>query len=93
MLQVLKFNDVFEAVCEETAPHNCALTFMRSRMNLISFIMRRRSSPRKNEEKRSGYIALLGTDKARDWRTCIDLLGFEAPEKDVMEKMTEKTVL
>ena len=33
-----------------------------------------------DEEKRSGYIALLGLTK-RVLETCIDLLGFEAPER------------
>lgn len=79
MLQVLKFNDVFEAVCEETAPHKLCATFMRSRMNLISFIMRRRSSPRRRRETFRLYCAPR-TDKARvgDALTCS---GFEAPER------------
>ena len=41
-----------------------------------------------DEEKRSGYIALLGLTK-RVLETCIDLLGFEAPE-GCNGKMTEK---
>ena len=52
---------------------NCALTFNK-------FYHETKILSEEDEEKRSGYIALLGLTK-RVLETCIDLLGFEAPER------------
>ena len=80
MLQVLKFNDVFEAVCEETAPHKLCAYIYEIANEFNKFYHETKILSEEDEEKRSGYIALLGLTK-RVLETCIDLLGFEAPEK------------
>lgn len=59
---------------------NCALTFMRSLNEFNKFYHETKILSEEDEEKRSGYIALLGLTK-RVLETCIDLLGFEAPER------------
>ena len=80
MLQVLKFNDVFEAVCEETAPHKLCAYIYEIANEFNKFYHETKILSEEDEEKRSGYIALLGLTK-RVLETCIDLLGFEAPER------------
>ena len=80
MLQVLKFNDVFEAVCEETASHKLCAYIYEIANEFNKFYHETKILSEEDEEKRSGYIALLGLTK-RVLETCIDLLGFEAPER------------
>ncbi len=80
MLQVLKFNDVFEAVCEETAPHKLCAYIYELANEFNKFYHETKILSEEDEEKRSGYIALLVLAK-RVLETCIDLLGFEAPER------------
>ena len=80
MLQVLKFNDVFEAVCEETTPHKLCAYIYEIANEFNKFYHETKILSEEDEEKRSGYIALLGLTK-RVLETCIDLLGFEAPER------------
>ena len=60
MLQVLKFNDVFEAVCEETAPHKLCAYIYEIANEFNKFYMRRRSSPRKT--KRNVPVILRSSD-------------------------------
>ena len=78
MLQVLKFNDVFEAVCEETAPHKLCAYIYEIANEFNKFYHETKILSEEDEEKRSGYIALLGLTK-RVLETC--MLGFEAPER------------
>ena len=79
MLQVLKFNDVFEAVYEETAPHKLCAYIYELANEFNKFYHETKILSEEDEEKRAGYIALLVLAK-RVLEKCIDLLGFEAPE-------------
>ena len=80
MLQVLKFNDVFDAVCEETAPHKLCAYIYELANEFNKFYHETKILSEEDEEKKAGYIALLSLSK-RVLETCIDLLGFEAPER------------
>ena len=80
MLQILKFNDVFEAVYEETAPHKLCAYIYELANEFNKFYHETKILSEEDQEKRSGYIALLVLAK-RVLETCIGLLGFEAPER------------
>lgn len=80
MLQVLKFNDVFDAVCDETAPHKLCAYIYELANEFNKFYHETKILSEEDEEKRAGYIALLALTK-RVLETCIELLGFEAPER------------
>lgn len=80
MLQVLKFNDVFEAVYEETAPHKLCAYIYELANEFNKFYHETKILSEEDEEKKTGYIALLTLSK-RVLEACIDLLGFEAPER------------
>ena len=80
MLEAAKFNDVIEAVYEETAPHKlCAYIYdLANAFN--KFYHETKILTEENEERKAGYIALLKLVK-EILETCIGLLGFEAPER------------
>ncbi len=80
MLQVLKFNDVFEAVCEETAPHKLCAYIYELANEFNKFYHETKILSEEDEEKKTGYIALLVLTR-RVLETCISLLGFDAPER------------
>lgn len=80
MLQVLKFNDVFGAVYEETAPHKLCAYIYELANEFNKFYHETKILSEEDEEKKAGYIALLVLTR-RVLETCIDLLGFEAPER------------
>lgn len=80
MLQVLKFNDVFEAVYAETAPHKLCAYIYELANEFNKFYHETKILSEEDDQKRAGYIALLVLAK-RVLETCIDLLGFEAPER------------
>lgn len=80
MLQVLKFNDVIDTVYRETAPHKLCAYIYDLANEFNKFYHETKILSEEDEEKRSGYIALLMLAK-RVLETCIDLLGFEAPER------------
>lgn len=80
MLQALKFNDVFDAVYEETAPHKLCAYIYELANEFNKFYHETKILSEEDEEKKVGYIALLALTK-RVLETCIDLLGFEAPER------------
>ena len=80
MLRLLKFNDVFGAVYEETAPHKLCAYIYEAANEFNKFYHETKILSEEDEEKKSGYIALLMLAK-RVLETCIDLLGFEAPER------------
>ena len=80
MLELTKFNAVMETACAETAPHKvCAYIYdLANAFN--KFYHETKILSEENEAKKKGYIALLVL--ARDvLETCIDLLGFSAPER------------
>ena len=80
MLQVLKFNDVIDTVYEETAPHKICAYIYELANEFNKFYHETKILSEEDEEKKFGYIALLSLAK-RVLETCIDLLGFEAPER------------
>jgi len=80
MLEAVKWSSVIEVVFEERAPHKlCAYVFeLANAFN--RFYHETKILKEENEEQRKSYIALLVLVK-EILITCIDLLGFEAPER------------
>ena len=80
MLEVAKFNHVIENAYEELAPHKiCAYIYdLANAFN--HFYHETKILSEENEGKQAGYIALLSITK-RVLEACIDMLGFEAPER------------
>ncbi|MBQ2935566.1 MAG: arginine--tRNA ligase [Lachnospiraceae bacterium] len=79
-LELAKFNAMMEAACEETAPHKvCAYIYdLANAFN--KFYHETKILSEEDEAKKKGYIALLLlTRDVLD--TCIDVLGFSAPER------------
>ncbi|MBQ2986097.1 MAG: arginine--tRNA ligase [Tyzzerella sp.] len=80
MLEVAKFNSVMEGAYEELAPHKiCAYIYDLSNA-FNRFYHETKILSEENEARKAGYIALLSITK-RVLETCIDVLGFEAPER------------
>lgn len=80
MLEVAKFNQVIENAYEELAPHKvCAYIYDLSNA-FNRFYHETKILSEENEEKQAGYIALLSITK-KVLEACIDMLGFEAPER------------
>lgn len=80
MLEAAKFNQVIENAYEELAPHKiCAYIYDLSNA-FNRFYHETKILSEENEEKQAGYIALLSITK-RVLEACIDMLGFEAPER------------
>ena len=80
MLEVAKFNQVIENAYDELAPHKiCAYIYDLSNA-FNHFYHETKILSEENEEKRAGYIALLAITK-KVLEACIDVLGFEAPER------------
>lgn len=80
MMELAKFNTMMEAAFEEIAPHKvCAYIYdLANAFN--KFYHETRILAEEDENKKAGYIALLVL--CRDvLETCIDLLGFDAPER------------
>ncbi len=80
MLEVTKFNSVVEAAYEELAPHKiCAYIYdLANAFN--RFYHETKILSEEDECVRAGFIALLSLTK-RVLEACIDMLGFEAPER------------
>lgn len=79
-LELAKFNAMMESACEETAPHKvCAYIYdLANAFN--KFYHETKILSEEDEVKKKGYIALLLL--TRDiLETCIDVLGFSAPER------------
>ncbi len=80
MLEVAKFNQVVETASDELAPHKiCAYIYDLSNA-FNRFYHDTKILAEENEEKRASYIALLTVTKSV-LEACIDMLGFEAPER------------
>lgn len=80
MLELTKFNAMMEAACEEIAPHRiCAYIYdLANAFN--HFYHETKILTEEDGGKKAGWIALLIL--TRDvLETCIDLLGFSAPER------------
>ncbi len=80
MLELLKYNDVTESSFEELALHKiCAYIYdLANAFN--RFYHETKILAEEDEEKQKGYIALLMLTR-RVLESCIDVLGFEAPER------------
>ena len=80
MLETAKFNDMVNVVSEEIAPHNICSYIYDTANAFNKFYHETKILSEENETKREGYIALLKLTK-EVLETCIDLLGFDAPER------------
>lgn len=80
MMELVQFNAMLQSAAEEKAPHRvCA--FIYDLANAFNhFYHETRILGEENQEKKEGLIALLILTKDV-LETCIDLLGFSAPEK------------
>lgn len=80
MLEVSKFNSVMENAYDELAPHKiCAYIYdLANAFN--RFYHETKILSEEEECVRAGFIALLSLTK-RVLEACIDMLGFEAPER------------
>ena len=80
MLALARFSEVMLASFEELAPHKiCAYIFELSNA-LNHFYHETKIISEENKDRQAGYISLVTL--TRDvLTTCIDLLGFEAPER------------
>jgi arginyl-tRNA synthetase len=80
MLELARFNSVMENAFEETAPHKiCAYIYdLANAFN--KFYHETKILGEEDEQKRSSFIAALVLTK-KVLEVCIDILGFEAPER------------
>ena len=80
MLELSKFNGMMETAFEETAPHKvCAYIYdLANAFN--HFYHQTKIMAEQDEMQQAGYIRLLELTK-RALEICIDVLGFEAPER------------
>ncbi len=80
MLEAVKYNEVVETAFEELAPHKiCA--FIYDLANAFNrFYHETKILAQEDAAKQKSYIALLVLTK-RILEDCIDMLGFEAPER------------
>ena len=80
MLQLSKYNEVIENGFAETAPHKICQYIYELANAFNSFYHETKILSESNEEQKKSWIRLLVL--CRDvLETCIDLLGFEAPER------------
>ena len=80
MLEVVKYNEVMETAFEELAPHKICAYISDLANALNRFYHETRILAEEDEEKQKSYIALLKVTK-NVLEACIDVLGFEAPER------------
>ena len=80
MMELAKFNAMMENAFEETAPHKiCAYIYdLANAFN--SFYHGTKIMAEENEDTQKSYIRLLGLTKSV-LETCIDVLGFSAPDR------------
>lgn len=80
MLELVKYNEVMETAYEELAPHKiCAYIYdLANAFN--HFYHETKILSEEDENVKKGYIALLVLAK-EVLESCIDVLGFEAPER------------
>ncbi len=80
MMELTKYNAMMEAVCEEIAPHKiCAYIYdLANAFN--HFYHETKILTEEDQGRKAGWIALLSLTQ-NVLETCIDLLGFSAPER------------
>ena len=80
MQELARFNEMMENACSDMAPHKiCAFIYDLSN-TFNKFYHENNIMTEENEEKQAGFVNLLKITR-RTLETCIDLLGFEAPEQ------------
>ena len=80
MLELFKFNAVMESAFEETAPHKICSYIYDLANAFNSFYHGTKIMSEENETVQKSYIRLLELTKSV-LETCIDVLGFSAPER------------
>ena len=80
MLELPKFNAVMESAFEETAPHKICSYIYDLANAFNSFYHGTKIMSEENETVQKSYIRLLELTKSV-LETCIDVLGFSAPER------------
>ena len=80
MIELAKFNEVIRSAYEEKAPHKiCAFIYDLSNA-FNSFYHEVKILTESDEQKKDSYLSLMLLTK-NVLETCIDLLGFKAPER------------
>ncbi|MDE6607350.1 MAG: arginine--tRNA ligase, partial [Lachnospiraceae bacterium] len=80
MLEVSKFNAMMQSAAEEIAPHKVCAYIYEIANAFNRFYHETKILSEEETQKQAGWIALLVL--VRDiLETCIDLLGFSAPER------------
>ena len=80
MLELAKYNAVIEAACEELAPHRICAYIYDIANAFNRFYHETKILSEEDGQKKAGWIALLVlTEEILE--TCIDLLGFSAPDR------------
>lgn len=80
MLELSRFNEMMEGAYKEMAPHKiCAYIYDLSNA-FNKFYHENKIMAEEDEKKQAGYIKLLQVTK-KTLEVCIELLGFNAPEK------------
>ena len=80
MLDLTAFQSVMDGAYQDAAPHRiCAYIYELSN-DFNSFYHATRILTESDEAKRNGWIALLALT-LRVMETCIDVLGFSAPDR------------
>ena len=80
MLEIAKFNEMINNVYAEIAPHKICGYIYDVANAFNKFYHETKILAEEDAQKKAGYIALLKLTKDV-LETCIDLLGFEAPER------------
>ncbi len=80
MLTLSRFNAVMENAYEETAPHKICAYIYELANAFNSFYHATKILTEEKEQVQKSYIRMLGLTKAI-LETCIDVLGFQAPER------------
>ena len=75
-----RFHDTIEQAAEELAPHKICGYIYNVADAFSSFYHETNILAEPDKEKQSGYIALIRLVR-HVLETCIDLLGFEAPDR------------
>ncbi len=80
MLEVGKFNEMIQNVSQENAPHKICAYIYDLANTFNRFYHETKILSEEEEARKKSYLALLDVTR-RVLECCIDLLGFEAPER------------
>ena len=80
MLDMTRFSDVFAQASDEYAPHKLCAYIYDLANDFNRFYHETKILAEEDQDKKNGYIALISYCKDI-LETCIELLGFSAPEK------------